>query len=123
MQNSSVQAFVPAGAEACGLREAVERDCICVSALACKEPPPLEPYQLSFLSPLPQATTGGLSKSREEDPDYLHVMRRLRPRRVRCLTKADVEKSSSNEDERAPLRTSTGEVLPVLYVREETAEG
>jgi DNA repair protein RadC len=81
---------------------------------------PAEPLQLSFLSPLPGAIAGTTESVHEDDPEYINAMRRLRRRRVRCVTKSDVENATGARDERAPLRTGTGEFLPPLYTRDES---
>jgi DNA repair protein RadC len=108
-----MQILVPAGADA--------RANFTAPARAASPPP--EPYQLSFLSPLPGATAGTTESIHEDDPEYIESMRRLRRRRVRCITKSDVERATGTRDERAPLRTSTGEFLPPLYTREEGFAG
>lgn len=82
-----------------------------------------EPYQLSFLSPLPGAESGAAENAYENDPDFIDCTRRLRRRRFRSLTKADVEKAAEGNDTRALLRKPTGEFLSPLYARHPTSEG
>ncbi len=112
-RRTPMQILVPAGKDARASIETQTR----------AELPPPEPFQLSFLSPLPSATAGVTESVHEDDPEYIDTMRRLRRRRVRCVTKSEVEKATSGPDERAPLRTSTGEFLPPLYTRDESGAG
>jgi hypothetical protein len=100
-----MQILVPVGADAR----------VNITVLPRDESPPPEPYQLSFLSPLPGATAGTAVDT--------HETGRLRRRRVRCITKADVENANAAHDERAPLRASSGEILPPLFTRHEAGEG
>src|SRR5262245_12954570 len=85
----------------------------------CREPrharsPP--PYQLSFLSPIADATAGTQEEGLfENDPEYIHTTRRLRRRRCRNLKPADVDQGTP--EERALLRTPGGAFIAPLYAR------
>jgi len=73
-----MQMLVPAGADAR----------TCITSRVCANAPPSEPYQLSFLSPLP----GAAENAYENDPDFIDCTRHLRRRRCRSLTQASVPK-------------------------------
>jgi DNA repair protein RadC len=103
---------------------------------------PTEPFQLSFLSPLPGATAGQDESPYEGDREYIDITRRLRRRRCRSLKREDVERANAQgcavrdragkggsesagagpddkpqPDTRTLLRTPSGEFLPPLYAR------
>jgi DNA repair protein RadC len=82
-----------------------------------------EPYQLSFLSPLPGAVAGDRDNPYENDHEYIDCTRRLRRRRCRSITKSDVEATAGATDTRALLRKRGGEFLPPLYACHQTADG
>ncbi len=97
-----------------------ERTGVCswvLSTRATNASPP-EPFQLSFLSPLPGATAGQGENPHEDDREYIDITRRLRRRRCRSLRREDVEQANSNGDTRALLRKPSGELLPPLYARD-----
>ena len=77
--------------------------------------PPPEPYQLSFLSPIPGAEPGEVANPNKDDPEFIDCTRRLRRRRCRSITTADVANTAGCNDTRALLRRPNGEFLPPLY--------
>ena len=95
----------------------------CITSRLNDNAPSSEPYQLSFLSPLPGAVAGGAENVYENDPDYIDCTRRLRRRRCRSITPADVERTEGKNDTRALLRKHTGEFLPPLYACHHTSDG
>jgi DNA repair protein RadC len=108
-----MQILVPAGASAC----------LQLASRVHDDGPPPEPYQLSLLSPLPGATAGEADNPYENDPEYIDSTRRLRRRRCRSITTADVENAAGGNDTRALLRKRTGGFLPPLYARLQADDG
>jgi DNA repair protein RadC len=97
--------------------------CACVAALARARTPRRVPEQLSFLSPIANATPGEPINPYEEDPEFDYYMRRFRKRRAKSLKPSDVPDSASGPDTRALLRKPTGEYLPPLFARVESGSG
>jgi len=96
--------------------------CAWVVPTRANKPSPPEPFQLSFLSPLPGATAGLGESPDEHDREYIDVTRRLRRRRCRSLRREDVEQTAVNGDTRALLRKPGGEFIPPLYARSLTID-
>jgi DNA repair protein RadC len=91
-------------------------DCAWVIGTALRHAGSPVPYQLSFLSPIAGATAGIEEGPYEDDPEYIHCMRRLRRRRrCRSLKAADVEQVAVPG--RALLRRPNGEFIAPLYTR------
>jgi hypothetical protein len=88
--------------------------------VVCREPSdagsPIEPFQLSFLSPIAGATAG-YEDADDDDPENAHCMRRRRRRRCRSLKAADVAQVACMGDKRALLRKPSGEFIAPLYAR------
>jgi DNA repair protein RadC len=109
-----MQTLLPDGADSCA----------CVTALQRGDAMPLPaPQQLSFLSPIANATAGEPDCPYADDPDYLDHVRYFRMRRARSLKPCDVPKTERTTDTRALLRTPTGGYLPPLFARVESNEG
>lgn len=97
--------------------------CACVTALERGQVSPRTvPQQLSFLSPIANASPGELDTGYDDDPDYLEHARRFRKRRVRSLKPSDVPNTEVGPDGRALLRTPDGGYLPPLFTRVEASE-
>ena len=91
--------------------------CAWVVPTRATKPSPPEPFQLSFLSPLPGATAGLSESAHENDREFVDVTQRLRRRRCRSLRREDVEQTAASGDTRALLRKPSGEFIPPLYAR------
>ena len=96
--------------------------CAWVVPTRANKPSPPEPFQLSFLSPLPGATAGQGESPDEDDREFIDVTRRLRRRRCRSLRQEDVARTEAqggvgNDDTRALLRKPNGAFIPPLYAR------
>ena len=92
-------------------------DCTWVVCRRTRHASSLEPYQLSFLSPIAGATAGERESPYEDDREYVDCTGRRRRRRCRNLKPADVDRVSSTADGRALLRKPTGEFIAPLYAR------
>ena len=68
-------------------------------------------------NPARHPTAGEADNPYENDPEHIDGTRRLRRRRFRNVTAADVENTSGGNDTRALLRKRTGDLLPPLYAR------
>ena len=109
--------------------------CAWIVSTRATKPSPSEPFQLSFLSPLPGATAGQEESPDENDREFIDTTRRLRRRRCRSLKREDVERInaqacpagnyagrgdaalSDQADTRALLRKPSGEFIAPLYAR------
>jgi DNA repair protein RadC len=109
-----MQTSLPEGADSCACVIALERGDAIARA---------EPQQLSFLSPIANATAGEPDCPYADDPEYVDHIRRFRKRRARSLKPSEVPKTEGSPDTRALLRTSTGGFLPPLFARIESSEG
>lgn len=92
-------------------------DCAWVLRRQLREASSLEPYQLSFLSPVCGTTAGAREDSSEVDPDHVDCARQIRRRRCRSLQAKDVDQVNRDADERVLLRKPTGEFIAPLYTR------
>lgn len=85
------------------------------------EPAETVPRQLSFLSPIANATARAPDCPYADDPDYLEHVRYFRKRRVRNLSRPMYRKPNATAM-RALLRTSTGGYFPPPSARIESDE-
>jgi DNA repair protein RadC len=97
--------------------------CACVTALTRGRVPRRVPEQLSFLSPIANATPGDPVNPYEGDPEYDYYEQRYRKRRAKSLQPRDVPKAEDGGDTRTILRSPTGGYLPPLFARIESDDG